>query len=99
VQSTLILPSKIKMETHELNFEEYRALIRAIKNVEILLGYRSFDDDSEPEFESEVEPDLGYESGNESELEIIQDDVDLQDKSAHVNINSKTKADEGIENN
>ena len=86
------------METHELNFEEYKALIRAIKNVEILLGYRSFDDDSEPEFESEVEPDLGYESGNESELEIIQDDVDSQDKSAHINTNSKTKADESIEN-
>ena len=88
------------METHQLNFEEYRALIRAIKNVEILLGYRSFDDDSEPEFESKVESDLGYESGNESELEIIQDDDDdnPQDKSAHVNINSKTKADEGIEN-
>ena len=87
------------METHELNFEEYRALIRAIKNVEILLGYRSFDDDSELEFESEIEPDLGYEPGNESELEIIQDDDDNpQDKSAHINTNSKTKADEGIEN-
>ena len=86
------------METHELNFEEYRALIRAIKNVEILLVYRSFDDDSEPEFESEVEPDLGYESGNESELEFIQDDDSPQNKSAHININSKTKADEGIEN-
>ena len=88
------------METHELNFEEYRALIRAIKNIEIIFGYRSFDYDSEPKFESELEADLGYESGNESELEIIQDDGDNpQDKSAHVNINSKTKADEGIENN
>ena len=87
------------METHELNFEEYRALIRAIKNIEIIFGYRSFDDDSEPEFESKLEADLGYESGNESELEIIQDDCDNpQDKSAHVNINPKTKADEGIEN-
>ena len=66
------------METHELNFEEYRALIRAIKNVEILLGYRSFDDDSELEFESEVESDLGYESGNESDIETLNesDDVD-----------------------
>ena len=64
---------------------------------ECWVTYRSFDD-SEPEFESEVEPDLGYESGNVSELEIIQDDDSPQDKSAHVNINSKTKADEGIEN-
>ncbi len=85
------------METNELNFEEYRALIRAIKNIEIIIGYRSFDDDSEPEFEFEVEPDLGYESANESELEIIQGD-DPQDKSAHVDTDFKTKADEGIEN-
>ena len=65
------------METKEINFEEHRALIRAIKNIGIISGYRSFDDDSEPEFEAELEHHLGYESGNESELEIIQDDVDL----------------------
>ena len=86
------------MESEEPNFEEYRALNRTIKNIEILFGHRSFDDDSEPEFGAELEPDLGYESGNESELEIIQDDDNPQDKSACININSKTKADEGIEN-
>ena len=46
----------------------------------------------------ELEYDLGYESGNESELEIIQDDDSPQDKSAHVNIKSKTKTDKVIEN-
>ena len=52
------------MESKELNFEEYRALIKAIENIEILLGYRSFDDDSEPLFASGLNHDLGYESGN-----------------------------------
>ena len=80
------------METYELNFEEYRALIRAIKNIEILFGYRSFDDDSKPEFEAELESDQGYESGNESELEIDDDRED------HANINSKTKTEEDIQN-
>jgi len=45
----------------EISFEEYIALIREIK---IRLGFRSFDHNSEPEFG----PDLGYESGNESDI-------------------------------
>ncbi len=56
--------------------------------MEILFDYTFFDDDLQPE------PDLRYKSGNESELQIIQDD-DPQD---HINTDSKTKADEGIEN-
>ena len=71
------------METEEINFEEYRALIRVIKNIEIIFSYRSFDDDSEPEFEAELEPDLGYESGNESDIETLNESD---------NINSKTKS-------
>lgn len=51
------------METNELNFEECKAFIRVIKNIEIVFGYRSFDDDSEPEFKAELEPDRGCESG------------------------------------
>ena len=92
MQSTLILQSKIKMKTHELNFEEYRALIRAIKNVDILLGYRSFDDDSEPEFEAESEPDLGYESGNESDIETINESDNVDNAST-----LETKSDEVID--
>ncbi len=57
------------MEIEELNFEEYR-LIRAIKNIEIIFAYRSFDDDSESEFAFELEHDLGYESGNESDIDV-----------------------------
>jgi len=80
------------MKTHELNFEEYRALIRAIKNVDILLGYRSLDDDSEPEFEAESEPDLGYESGNESDIETINESDNVDNAST-----LETKSDEVID--
>ena len=43
---------------------------------------------------AELEPDLGYESGNESELEIDDDPQDHAD----IIFKTKTKADEDIKN-
>jgi len=94
------------MESEELNFEEYRALIRAIKNIEIF-GYRSFDDDSEPLFASELNHDLGYESGNESDNEILNEsdnnnndnDTSTLDSNhaSQDNLKSEAKSDEIID--
>lgn len=57
------------MESYEINFndnpEEYRAFIRVIRKVEILFGRKFFNDIQF--YDPQPDPDLGYETMNESE--------------------------------
>jgi len=78
----------------EISFEEYIALIREIK---IRLGFRSFDHNSEPEFG----PDLGYKSGNESDIKTWNKSHNINDTSTNLasreNSNFDAKSNEVID--
>lgn len=52
-------------------FEEYKAFIRANKNLEMIFGGRFFDNIQF--YDPWPEPDLGYKSGNESDTELINE--------------------------
>ena len=104
------------MDVYEVNFEEnpeeYMEVIRAIKNLEVMFFGGSPLLDDIRFYDPQPEADLGYESGNESDIEIINepDDSSLSastscenlDRAAHAlleNVNNLgNESDQGTEN-
>lgn len=86
---------------YEINFEEnpeeYMEAIRAIKNLEIMFGSRRFFDDIQF-YDPQPEPDLGYELGNELDIELINKPADDRLLSASTFCDKEVKPNKGIEN-